>query len=556
MQLEDYVLGKLSPDEIESLSQHVAGCTQCQEQLDGFEGVSDELTAIVSGASVTDDDVASGELEELIARTASLGRADDEGTKPPAPHSPPPQILDHIGDYQIRAELGRGGMGVIYSALRESDGEVVALKLLAPHLTQHPQAVARFRREFDTLRNMDHENIVSAYDAHDVGGRHFLTMELLDGANLHQLVRWGGALEIAAACEIVRQAALGLEHVHEQGIVHRDIKPSNLVLTTDGVVKILDLGVARLRPELGAWQTDPPPDPTFGLSCVPVASADDTMLTLTGQALGSNDYMAPEQRLDARAAGPLADIYSLGGVLHYLLTGRAPPINRWHERFLVYTGAERVPGLGELLPNRFPRRLRALLDDMAGRSPRQRPASLSTVAEELARWAEGSDLADMLIHRRAEGRSLDQKCREILGVGLTATLQEINEAHARLVAEHLASSKPDYSRARQDIDTAHEILTTPPIKPVGRGFAQPPRQLGRGVRFVSDTARMYLAIFIAIVGFFGPFALQFLIMTNPDESTEEVAATSTEAVFGGCCCGLFGLILSLVTIILFLNPDR
>src|SRR4029077_10356345 len=150
---------------------------------------------------------------------------------------------------------------------------------------------------------LDHPNVVVCFDAAQESGRHFLVMEFAEGTDLARLVKRDGPLPVAQAGECVRQAALGLQHAHERGLVHRDVKPSNLLLSADGkAVKVLDLGLARLRGE--------------GESLEPLTGA--------GALLGTLDFLAPEQAADARSVDGRADLYSLGVPLYFLLTGRVP----------------------------------------------------------------------------------------------------------------------------------------------------------------------------------------------------------------------------------------
>src|SRR5262249_41980004 len=238
-------------------------------------------------------------------------------TAPPsAPLGGPPELAEHPR-YRVRELLGVGGMGAVYRAEHLLMERPVALKVINRSLTDRPALVERFRREAPAAARLAHPNSVAAFDAEQAGDTHFLVMEYVEGQSLARVLAERGPLPVTEACAYVRQAALGLQHAHEQGMVHRDIKPHNLMRTPGGQVKILDFGLARFASEAappGALLAGPPAG-----EAPPAAS-----LTQTGTMMGTPEYIAPEQARDAHAADIRADLYSLGCTLYDLLTGQAP----------------------------------------------------------------------------------------------------------------------------------------------------------------------------------------------------------------------------------------
>ena len=173
------------------------------------------------------------------------------GYDAPSPGDEPLSVLasglGRLGEYELLAKLGEGGMGAVYKARQVRLDKIVALKVLPKDRTNDPHALARFEREMKAVGRVNHPHIVQAMDAREIEGTTVLVMEFADGLDMGEVLRRHGPLAVADACEMVRQAALGLQAIHEHGLVHRDIKPSNLMLTRQGQVKILDLGLALLQ---------------------------------------------------------------------------------------------------------------------------------------------------------------------------------------------------------------------------------------------------------------------------------------------------------------------
>jgi serine/threonine-protein kinase len=219
-----------------------------------------------------------------------------------------------LGSYIVLERLGEGGTGQVFKARHQKMDRVVELKIIRPELLTDPVVVQRFYREVQVVSQLSHANVVHAYDAGPIGPTHFLAMEYVEGTDLSKLVKDKGPLPVDMACEYIRQAALGLQHVHECGLIHRDVRPSNLLRTVRAVtgthtlmevIKLLDLGLARLRRNANG-------EVTAALTPVAVLAMDNP------------DYLAPEQAIEFHEVDIRADLYSLGCTFYFLLTGRPP----------------------------------------------------------------------------------------------------------------------------------------------------------------------------------------------------------------------------------------
>jgi len=275
-----------------------------------------------------------------------------------------------LGNYTVLDRIGAGGMGQVLKARHRTMDRIVALKTLPPKAMKSPEAVKRFHREVRAAAKLEHANIVTAYDADEHEGIHYLVMQYVDGKDLANIVAERGPLAVAQAVDCIIQAAKGLQYAHSKGVVHRDIKPSNLLLDRQGTVKILDMGLARiLEPEgTGSFFAEK--------GACPPAPADS--LTDSGQVMGTCDYMAPEQAEDTHTADHRADIYSLGCTLYRLLTAKKPYEGDSLVMILLAHRGAPIPSLCEARPD-VPKRLDEVFQKMLAKTPEDRYQSMAEV---------------------------------------------------------------------------------------------------------------------------------------------------------------------------------
>ncbi|HVS34751.1 MAG TPA: serine/threonine-protein kinase [Gemmataceae bacterium] len=334
--LEAFGVGLLDPVRSAAVADHVAGCETC-------------CNAVLEAP----DDALISRLREAATLPAA-----------PAPIEAPEELVRHPR-YRLLKLLGRGGMGVVYLAEHGVMRRRVALKVVNREYTANAAAVERFQQEIHAAAQLHHPNIVAAYDAEQAGATYFLVMEYVDGVSLDRLVAERGPLPIAEACDCIRQAALGLHYAHERGMVHRDVKPHNLIRGADGMVKVLDFGLASVG-EAG-------PGP---------AASGKTVL-------GTPDYIAPEQAENSHNADARSDIYALGCALYFMLTGRPPFAHRLPRSKLIAHQQEAPTPLADARPD-APPGLAAVLARMTAKAPASRYPSAAAVAAALAPFTQAS----------------------------------------------------------------------------------------------------------------------------------------------------------------------
>lgn len=275
--------------------------------------------------------------------------------------------------YKILAVLGRGGMAIVYKARQLCPRRLVAVKVIDRSLEGCGEIVTRFRQEEALGIRLRHPNLTVVYRAARAPGCLYLVMEFVEGDSLDGFVEGHGPLPVAASCEIIRQAAEGLQHLHKKGLVHRDVKPSNLMLTLAGRVKVLDLGLARDLQRVDEGQR----------------------FTLPGQFLGTPDYMAPEQCVDSHAVDGRTDVYGLGCTLYELLAGQPPFAGPdYGSAFRKMQGHVEapVPHIRERRPD-VPEGLAIALERMLAKDREKRFASPADVVAAMQPFAARAELA-------------------------------------------------------------------------------------------------------------------------------------------------------------------
>lgn len=341
-----------------------------------------------------------------------------------------------LGKYKLIDLLGRGGMGRVFLARHTMMHRPVALKIISKQLGQDPSNLERFFSEARAVAALNHPNIVHAYNIDNEGDRYYMVMEFVEGEDLQRIVDEDGPLEYAVAADCIHQAAEGLAHAHSRNIIHCDIKPANLLVNPQGVIKILDMGMARLAS--------------------PDELVHDPAQEANSDVLGTVDYMAPELAMQSPHVDHRVDIYSLGCTLYFLLTGHPPfPEGSLAERILKHQMETPEPIL-HTRPD-CPAELIAICQKMMAKQPEDRYASAADVAAALA-----ERLAASSVQRSAATSAVEP----------SLTLADESTVSAAAAATPAAALSPE-ARAALDatpaegspLDFAEELLPPPPAVP-------------------------------------------------------------------------------------------
>lgn len=294
------------------------------------------------------------------------------------------ELKDLLSKYDLQEKIGEGGMGVVYKAVQKSMARTIALKILSPKYAARPKFVDQFIKEARAAGALNHPNIIQVHDVATENDIHYFSMEYVDGPTCMQLLKANGAFPVPEALEIARQVAKGLEYAHEHRLIHQDIKPDNIMVGSNNLVKVADLGISKTFDE--AEHEDGPK-----------------------RVMGTPHYMAPEAAL-GKKIDHRVDLYSLGATLYHLLTGKTPYTGTSATEVLKSQVMDPLPAIHDLNPN-VPEGVCALVERLAAKKPEDRYQSATEVIEEIKRLQAGLDLGKdriagsetMILQRLAKG---------------------------------------------------------------------------------------------------------------------------------------------------------
>ncbi|MCS6864061.1 MAG: protein kinase [Gemmataceae bacterium] len=322
-----------------------------------------ETNTVVSEPPTTPQSPSSTEISGL-AQTANTPEATVVRETHPeltSANTPSPLQPQHFGKYELLGEIARGGMGVVYRARQHGLDRLVALKMILG-ANPNDDSTQRFLQEARAAAAIDHPNVVPIYDIGEIGDKPYFTMALVEGPNLRTFVEAQGIPSIATTLSLFSQIVSGVAYAHKLGIIHRDLKPANVLIDRDGRPRVTDFGLAK-------------------------RTTVDTQLTATGQVVGTPQYMAPEQARDSKDVGPAADVYALGAILYFMLTGQ-PPFHGESFTDLLIKVVHEPPIPPRLSHPEIPEDLEALCLKCLAKSPHERFADANELAAALVPIAE------------------------------------------------------------------------------------------------------------------------------------------------------------------------
>lgn len=364
-----FLNAELPTSESTAVSTHLDQCTSCQELTNGLSDDPElrqwnELYLSQSPVPSIDQSKDGKSVGPVRTAPSQNGRTDSKR-------------ITRLGQLDIyESPIGHGGMSLVFKAFHRKLKRFAAFKVLLPQRTTDRTALKRFNQEMALVGNLNHPNIVRAFDAGEINSLSYFVTEYIDGPCLAHMIQSQGQLSVPVSCEIARQIALALEHVHQRGLVHRDVKPSNILLTGEGTAKLADLGI----------------------SCFADPLPNETKLTSTGVVPGTVDYLPPEQATKKSLVDGRSDLYSLGCTLYHCIVGK-PPFSgsRYDTDWKKLAAHANVsPAPIRNFRDDVPQDVIDLIDRLLDKVPVRRAAGSGAVAKDLQRWSSPDELTSML----------------------------------------------------------------------------------------------------------------------------------------------------------------